>query len=116
MVREAGGHGKMTKVLTADEAAVQHGEGELEAARHADLVEERRQLVLDGLLGRAEARRDFAVGAAVEQRVKDLAFTRRQVERRHDRSRLWISSRPMATRLAIRPPASTSTADGVAVT
>ena len=97
MVREGRGRDKMTKVLTLDQAVMERGEGELEAARDAGLVEEGRQLVLDGLLGGAEPRGDLTVGAAVENRVEDLALAPGQVEAVHRRRSASISVRPMAT-------------------
>ena len=88
--------GKMTKVLVGrlvDQRAMECGEHELEAARDADLLEQRGELVLDRLLGGAETLRDFTVGAAVEERAEDLALAPGEVGARGRPRVLNVSNR-----------------------
>lgn len=81
---------KRTKVLMRSfllyETLLQRNESEFKAAGDAELVVERGELVLYGLLGHPEAARHLAIGAAVENGDDDLALAAGQVNRQGDGS------------------------------
>src|SRR5262249_11814293 len=64
----------------ADQMIADGEERELETVRHAELAEDLRQVVLDGLLAQREALRDFLVRQAAADRADDLQLARRQAE------------------------------------